>query len=367
MKRLRERGADDRGAVATMVAILLAGGVLLGLAAIVVDTGQLYVEREELQTGADAAALAIAKACAGEADTCRSHSTVVNLAEGYANLNSGDGLSNVAEVCGRLTGVLTRCDGDVGNLTDCLGNVPEDEPYVQVRLSTEVADGLALPPTFAQAMAGNSGFDGASVGACARATWTPPTEIHILGLTMAICDLNDSVRGGFADPDDLRARDEELISLVPGHSTCSGSVERGWSRPNDPAWLSSDGNCEVVMPAGAIVRGDNADAYLNPPGKCETRLRQAITSREIVYVPIHDRTRSSGREDDFHHISLAPFIVTGFYLGSILIPGGDHDERSTLTGSVPCGFLTRCVSGAFVGEPIPVTSVSEDGAVKLIG
>ena len=76
--------------------------------------------------------------------------------------------------------------------------------------------------------------------------------------------------------------------------------------------------------------------------------------------------RSRGREDDFHHISLAPFIVTGFYLG--LFPlGADHDERSTLTGSVPCGFLTRCVSGAFVGEPIPVTSVSEDGAVKLIG
>jgi hypothetical protein len=276
-------------------------------------------------------------------------------------------VSNVAEVCGRLTGVLTSCEGDVGNLTDCLGTVPDSGPYVQVRLSTQVGASLVLPPTFAQALPGNTGFDGASVGACARATWTPPREIHILGLTLAICDFNDSVRTGFADPDDLRPSDEELISLFPGHSDCPGSVPPGWSRPDDPAWLASGGNCELTMPAGAIVRGDNSDALFNPPAKCEARLRQAISSREIVYVPIHDRTRSRGTEDDFHHVSLAPFIVTGFYLG-ILPLGRDHDERSTLTGSVPCRDLfDRCVSGAFVGEPIPVTSVSEDGAVKLIG
>ena len=63
---------DDGGAVATVVAILLAGGVLLGFLALVVDVGQIYVEREELQTGADAAVLAVAKACATAAPACAS-------------------------------------------------------------------------------------------------------------------------------------------------------------------------------------------------------------------------------------------------------------------------------------------------------
>src|ERR1043165_3858879 len=60
----RRRRPGERGAVAVTVAILLGGGVLLGFAALVVDVGQLYAEREELQSGADAAALAVAKACA---------------------------------------------------------------------------------------------------------------------------------------------------------------------------------------------------------------------------------------------------------------------------------------------------------------
>ena len=42
------RRSDDRGAVATVVAILLAGGVLLGFLSLVVDVGRIYVEREEL-------------------------------------------------------------------------------------------------------------------------------------------------------------------------------------------------------------------------------------------------------------------------------------------------------------------------------
>ena len=78
-----------------MVAILLAGGVLLGFLALVVDVGQLYVEREELQTGADAAVLAVAKACATAAPACSSSSAVRALAQSYADANSADGRSRV--------------------------------------------------------------------------------------------------------------------------------------------------------------------------------------------------------------------------------------------------------------------------------
>ena len=103
------RRPDDRGAVATVFTLLLAGGVLLGVMALVVDVGQIYVERSELQSGADAAALAVARACATDAPEC-TPSGVRVIAEGYANDNASDDTSQVAEVCGRRPGVLPECD-----------------------------------------------------------------------------------------------------------------------------------------------------------------------------------------------------------------------------------------------------------------
>jgi len=61
LARLRH---DERGVVAAIVAILLGTGVLLGMGALVIDVGQIYQERAELQNGADAAALAVAESCA---------------------------------------------------------------------------------------------------------------------------------------------------------------------------------------------------------------------------------------------------------------------------------------------------------------
>ncbi len=59
-----DRRRRDRGAVALIVTVLFAGGVLMGVAALTVDVGQLYSERRQLQNGADAAALSLAKVCA---------------------------------------------------------------------------------------------------------------------------------------------------------------------------------------------------------------------------------------------------------------------------------------------------------------
>ncbi len=59
--RLRQ---DERGVIGVLVAVMIGGGVLTGMGALVVDLGQLYQERAELQNGADAAALGVAKSCA---------------------------------------------------------------------------------------------------------------------------------------------------------------------------------------------------------------------------------------------------------------------------------------------------------------
>src|SRR5262245_24182109 len=124
---------DDRGAVAPTVAVLLASGVLLGSLALVVDVGQIYVERQDLRSGADAAALAVGKACALGLPQCQTTDDIIDLVQHYADVNSVDGVSAVRQVCGRLPALLPACPPPLGGLADCVGSPPAGvAPYVEV-------------------------------------------------------------------------------------------------------------------------------------------------------------------------------------------------------------------------------------------
>jgi len=367
---------DDRGAVATVVAILLAGGVLLGFLALVVDVGQIYVEREELQTGADAAVLAVAKACATAAPACSSGPAVRALAQSYADANSADGRSRVAEVCGRLANRLDPCGPDAGNLTDCLGAEPPSVPFVQVRLATELSDGtLVLPPVFAQTMAGNSGYDGTAVGACARATWQVPARSAIVGLTISTCEGQDLARGRRVDPDDPQPRDERVVFTAPGRGQCVGAPPAdGWLRPGPAGWLDADASCEVHLPLSKQLNGrDSAPA----PANCETRLRQAAAAHETVYLPVYDGQRGAFPDRAYRITAFAPFLVTGFVLGPTVAadpadPANAADPDvllSWLSSGPPCALNSeeRCLSGVLAGPLVPVSTLAGNSLVTLIG
>src|SRR4051794_6168677 len=133
---------DERGAVAVMVAISLT--VLLGVGALVLDVGALYVERRELQNGADAAALAIAEDCARELDGCDDPTSVATT---YADDNAEDGVSNVDDV-----------DLDLHTRE------------VTVATSTKTKDGDKVKFGFARVF----GLDGSKVSAAATATGGGP-------------------------------------------------------------------------------------------------------------------------------------------------------------------------------------------------
>jgi hypothetical protein len=349
--------------VATVVAILLAGGVLLGFLSLVVDVGRIYVEREELQTGADAAALAVAKACATAAAACLTHDGLLDLAQTYADANSSDGVSKVSGVCGRSSGALPPCDPPVGNLTDCLGGEPLDSPYVEVRVSTELPDGsLVLPPVFAQTMAGNAGFDGASVGACARATWQTPAQTPVLGLAISLCEWNDLTHGSAGSAN--HPADERVISVEPGHPTCSGvNPDGGWRRPGPATWLDAGASCEVHLPLSKVLSGDPGPVT----AACVNRLRSAAAHNEKLYLPVYDARRGGfGSGQSYRILAFAPFQPTGFVLGA----GTGPVLASTLNPPdppCPVDTIERCVSGVFTDPLVPVSTIAGDALVKLIG
>jgi putative Flp pilus-assembly TadE/G-like protein len=343
-KRLSTR--DDRGAVATVFAILLAGGVLLGLLALVVDVGQVYVERGELQSGADAAALAVARACASNAPECRDYDQVRILAQRYADENSSDGVSKLDQVCGFLPGILPACPAPNPNLTACLGDEPRIGNWVEVRLLTELPDGqLVLPPVFAQATA--SGFDGVSVGACGRAGWQVRLDVPLLGIAVSMCDFQ-------------RAR--------LGRSLTIGDASRlGCAADQVGAVLDNpDPRCEVELPETAIIGGHLiVDLRLPIGGDCKKRLHQAISDGTVVYLPVYDVVGGNSFDPTFHIVGALGVTVTGYLDRTDPDPPPDIGPPTT-DGRCDVESVSRCISFDVVSKIGPFALVGRS-TLGLIG
>ena len=56
--------SDDRGAITTLFAILLGSGLLLAILGLVVDGGQVMVQKQLVRNAADAVSEAVAVHCA---------------------------------------------------------------------------------------------------------------------------------------------------------------------------------------------------------------------------------------------------------------------------------------------------------------
>ncbi|MBO4206232.1 pilus assembly protein TadG-related protein [Micromonospora echinofusca] len=353
-RRLR---GDDQGAAGTVFTILLAGGVLLGMLALVVDVGQLYAEREELQTGADAAALAVAKACADDLADCTDVNRTTIASDYAAGRNARDGAADV-RICGNVPGLadLVSCD-DVpapDNLTRCIGDPPDDQRYLEVRTTTALPDGSTLlPPSFAQTLAGNGGYEGATVAACARVSWGAPRAG--LAVTFSQCEWNRATDNGTDfppappyPPNDVPAAGYEVVLTLhdaQGNPDCPAGPP-GWDRPGGFGWLDdgSSADCNTAT--------FTADPGSDVPAACVDVLdpiTDSAATAKVLFVPIYRKVTGTGRNTRYEIASMEAFVPTGYFFGA----GRGKQKRSWLTGQAHCGGQQRCIYGYFVDVRVP--------------
>jgi hypothetical protein len=336
MRRLRD---DDRGALGVMIGILLGFGVLLGMGAIVIDVGIIYQERAELQNGADAGALAVARSCATDGSTC-----LVNKANYYANHNAKDVISTVDSVCGfDENSVLPSCPSSTGAVTDCPAEPPSGTTYVDVHTSTQTAGGdTLLPPVFARTLLGNEGYEGTRVGACARAAWGPPKTATTIALTISWCEWSiETDDGTVYGPDAhtvLTLHDPKASGTeCPGHNGMDGPGEFGWVD-------EADNNCSVLINNNTYSSDTGASA-----GKdCKTALAEAWTSRQPVWLPIYTKVSGTGTGGTYTLSGFAGFVITGYWL-----PGAS--KADWLKPETECSGSAKCVAGYFVEGLMPST------------
>lgn len=353
MRRLSRPSEDDRGAVAAMIAVVLGGGVLLGMAAIVVDVGRLYAEREQLQTGADAAAWAVAEGCIRLPENCAAQGTE---AERYAAAAAADGAAGIAEICGRGPG-LADCSASAANLTACLGAAPMTGSYAEVRTHTLGRDGSTLlPRTFARALAGDDA--GTSVGACARVAWGSPRRAAGTAVTFSTCEWEALTDGGLSlwpSPSDGTppASAERVVYLKgsPSATTCPAGPS-GWDRPGGFGWLDdTGGDCTTTVEVDDSYGGDTGSSVSTA---CRAALAALRDERRPMLVPIYDGVTGSGTSTTYHLAGFASFVLTGYYQAGFT-------EPSRLTGLHHCGGSERCLYGYFTKGLLPTTGVTLGG------
>ena len=345
-------GRDQRGVVGVLVALLLGGGVLTGLGALVIDVGQLYQNRAELQNGADAAALAVAKSCA--TGTC-----TPALAAQYANENASALTGNTAAVgivCGSGSVLLVACGASTGALDCPAAPAVGQVGYVDVHTSTKLANNSTiLPASFAKTLLGNSGYTGTTVQACSQTAWGgAPSNALSTAFTISACEWDKATSSGTvyaqpppATPSTTLDRQIKLRSSGAGGGGCTN-----YPSPADAiskyGWVSETGGCTLQI-AGPTYSVLNA----TPSPNCNTPLWDDAQNAQNhalgswIYVPVYTKVTGTSPNFVYTLLGIAGFVVTGYN-----IPGSSFNHYTDwLKGSsFDCTGGTYCINGYFVQD-----------------
>lgn len=329
--------SDERGNVAIFVAIMLV--TLMGSAALAIDLGAVLSQQGRVQTGADAAALAIAERCAARAvDTavadCSDTTDLTALAQDY--LDQSDGVVDPPDIDVSL-------EGDAGTVT--------------------VVGRSTTPAAFA-------GFIDASIteldaNARAVARWGP-----LLGadatFPMALC------KGV-----DLTAGTEHQLALDPLAADPPAICENepditpvGWLDPSDASTCT---RAVVLVPADILV----SRALDDPPGgaTCGTVIDELFDA-VAAGAGADDRTRVLAVTDRQYggpsagpaH-ALVAFEFTGIRLGVREAHTGEEWADPCTRDDVSCvrGFIREWVppDEGPIADPDLIGSGSVDDTTVL--
>jgi Flp pilus assembly protein TadG len=282
---------SERGATAVIFALLLVP--LLGFAAIAVDIGSLYADRAELQTAADAAAIAVAQDC--------------------ARGNCGDMLATATTLVQQNLGPATASQ-------PVLSNNP---------LSVSVTGSTPQKHWFAPVL----GHDSTAVRASATVGWGGPSGgTAVLPLTFSWCSFKAQTGGGIPS-----TTTEQIIMLTKsaGVSSCAGPS--GNVVPGGFGFLDTDpGTCAVTSGIGQTLTSSTG---ASPPNGCSPDDFSAWVGRTVL-LPLFDDSGGTGSAAWYRVYGYAAFRLTGYQFT------GQYK-----TGQKPCGPGTngsdRCVTGYF--------------------
>jgi hypothetical protein len=289
-----QRLNGDRGAVSVVTALLMVP--LIAFVAISVDVAATYSDRQQLQSGADAAALAIAQDCAR--DDCRVPGLTAQVLS----------LANTAD------------DGPTATVTDPALRASSGHVTVRNAGTTE--------HWFAPLI----GVDETELVTYATARWGYPTGgTAVLPLTFSWCEFAAQTGGGVPSGTTERT----ILFTKTSGTGCTGPS--GNVVPGGFGWLDVDpGTCHATSDIAAILWSSTGNSV---PSGCSPASFDDLRG-ETVLLPIFDASGGTGNNAWYRVYGYAAFTITGYYFA------GRYRWDSPCTGAQRCirGYFTRFVS-----------------------
>ncbi len=271
--------------------------ILLGFIGLGIDGAAVYAKRQHVQTGADAAAFAVAQE--------------------YA---------------------LTGCVEDEGlALTYAKPNVPNEndttgiDKVVCEANSVQVVASAEQPPFFLQAV----GADPIRVPASATVEWGSPIEgTSVIPIAISYCSYWDA----FGD-----ANIGDTVNLnIPQPSDLTSGCDYGDYPAGGFSWLDPTGGCEAFTSVGNWVPGDTGN---NVPSECSVADFLPLIDR-LFLLPVFDDNRGVGSGGEYHIAGYAGVILRSFHFNTL--SGNPKSGGTPACAGLPTG-PTMCMLLEFQG------------------
>jgi len=332
-----QRVEKERGALAVVVALLMVP--LIGFAAISIDVAALHAERQQLQIGADAAALAVAQQCAEAAGTsCGDYMGTANTFA-VANAKHGDAVATI------LTPSLSPNTGEV-----------------TVRAAGTSQHWFA--PVLNEAYTENKIF------AEATASWMARAGGNSLPIAMSLCEIQRLVNA--SDPTFIfNSATNKFESAAP----TGNPVEISLPHPSekDPAktgcipsgsphyipagfgWITDSlAGCEVYTEVGKNIGSDTGNS--RPSACTDAYLKGLVDAKEPVAIPIFNEAGGTGSGGYYKVYGYVGFRLTGFEFN------GSKNYKYGASCDAKGG--TQCIVGIFENL-VDLNGIIKPGAPDL--
>jgi hypothetical protein len=348
---------DERGATAIIVAIVMTA--LMSVAALAVDVAAMHQERRELQSGADAAALALAQDCARS--SCGTTLAMTTTAKTFANANAHDALARIMQITPAANQITVK--------------VGTEQPTGGADKNTNTIDF-----TFARVF----GVDGRDINASATARWSPVSAAETVPLTFSRCEWERETSNGTqfhhlnangqldpvpTDPPSVILFHDSGNANGNGNGKGNGNgngsnecaaqagqdVNHDGRLPGGFGWLQSiDCQATIVAPGWVAAKPGNG-----VPNDCEPSM---LLNRPLLIAVFADE--GSQVNQTYGTCTIGPggkcYFIVGFaqmYVTGFRFPGGQQ-----WTQNAPCNAPDTCIGGYFIDGLVSVADVLGGGS-----
>jgi hypothetical protein len=309
----------------------------------------MHQERRELQSGADAAALAIAQDCARS--SCGTMLAMSTTAKSFANANAHDALARIVQITPTASEVTVQVGTEQSG-----GGADHDTNTIDF--------------TFARIF----GVDGRDIHASATARWSPVGGAKSLPLTFSRCEWERETSNGtnyyhLNANGQLDPQPTDPPSVILFHDSANGNgngddsscaaqagqdVNHDGRLPGGFGWLQST-DCQATIIAPGWVAAKTGSGV---PNGCEPSM---LLNRTILVAVFADE--GSQVNQTYGSCAIGPggkcYFVAGFaqiYVTGFRFPGGQWTQNA------PCSPPDSCIGGYFIEGLIPVADVLGGGS-----